>query len=126
MSTHPFAASQPYAQSPAAPMPATIFNPYAAQPVQQILQLLLQVPQQLQQLLQLEYLQQHQLQQLQQVLQFIPAQLAQLQQLTQFVPQQMQQVQQPFGQIGGAAGASALTPWGLSSQIFGAQPTYVM
>jgi hypothetical protein len=123
---NPFVAPQLYGQSPFPLAPATIVNPYASQPVQHILQLLQIVPQHLQHLLQLEYLQQQQLQQLQQVLQLIPAQLAQLQQLIQFVPQQIQQLQQPFGQIVGATGAPVLTPWGVSPQIFGGQPSYVM
>src|SRR6266511_658950 len=85
------------------------------QPLQQILQVLQIVPQQLQQ-----------------VLQAIPAQLAQLHQLIQLVPQhihQMQQpsqVQQPFGQIPGVGGITATPQWGISPQIFGAQPGYVM
>ncbi len=102
------------------------------QPLQQILQVLQIVPQQLQHLQQLEIVQQQQLQQLQQVLQAIPAQLAQLHQLIQLVPQhihQMQQpsqVQQPFGQIPGVGGITATPQWGISPQIFGAQPGYVM
>jgi len=105
--------------------PTSAFNPYASQPVQQIIQLLQVVPQYVQQLVQLEYLQQHQLQQLQQIVQHIPAQLAHLQQLIQFAPHQLQhQLQQPFSQIGG--GLSGLTPWGVSPQPFGPQPNYVM
>jgi hypothetical protein len=88
--------------------------------VQQIVQLLQIVPQQLQHLLQLEYLQQQQLQQLQQVVQLLPAQFAHLQQLIQYVPQHAQQIQ-PF-----APALPAVSPWGVSPQIVGAQPGYVM
>jgi hypothetical protein len=49
-------------------------------------------------------------------------QVAQLQQLIQFVPHHLQQLQQPFG----AAGVSIPSPWGVSPQMIGAQPSYVM
>lgn len=103
------------------PLPSQAgFSPHASLPLQQVLQLAQAIPQQLQQLLQLSYLQQHQLQQLQQVLQFIPAQL---QQLIPFAPQQyLQQIQHPFG----TGGLPANTPWGISPQIAGGQPGYVM
>ena len=99
------------------PLPSlTGLTPYASHPVvQQVLQLLQVVPQQLQQILQLGYLQQHQLQQLLQALQYIPAQL---QQLTQSAPLFQQQ---PFG-----TSSPFTTPWGLSPQMAGAQPSHVM
>jgi len=122
---NPFGASGWQAQSPFHSVPPT-YASYASQPVQQILQLLQIVPQHLYQLQQLEYLQQQQLQQLQQIVQLIPAQLAQLQYQGQFGPQQLQQTQQPFGQVAGAAGVPMVSPWGLSPQVFGGQPTYVM
>jgi hypothetical protein len=103
-------------------VPQLGFNPYAAQPLQQISQVLQIVPQQLQQLLQLEHVRQHQLQQLQQTLQFFPVQLAQLQQLIQFAPHHIQPLQQPFGTVGAALPSS----WGVSPQMMGAQPSYVM
>ena len=139
------AASQTYPTSQLSPCglsaygaPASGANPYSlqqqqyAQPLQQILQVLQIVPQQLQQLQQLEYVQQQQLQQLQQILHAIPAQLAQLQQLIQFVPyqihqmQQPSQVQQPFGQLPGVGGFAGTPQWGISPQVFGAQPGQVM
>ena len=127
MSANPWAGPQTYAPSPFSLMPTAGLNPVASLPLQQTVQLLQIVPQQLQHLLQLESLQQYQLQQLQQVLQLIPAQLAQLQQFIQFVvPQHIQQMQQPFGQIAGAVGIPGLNPWTVSSQLFGAQPSYVM
>jgi len=135
MSANPWAGPQTYAPSPFSLMPTAGLNPAASLPLQQTVQLLQIVPQQLQHLLQLESLQQYQLQQLQQVLQLIPAQLAQLQQFIQFVvPQHIQQMQQPFGQIAGAVGIPGLNPvgipglnpWTVSSQLFGAQPSYVM
>ena len=104
-------------------------NPNITQTLQQAVQLLQFLPHQLQQLQQQQYVQ---YQQLQQVLQAIPAQLAQLQQLIQFVPQQIQQLQQsapfqqPFGQIAGAPGYGISTPWGISPQAIGAQPSHVM
>jgi hypothetical protein len=54
---------------------------------------------------------------LQQALQFIPAQL---QHLSQFAPPHLQQIQQPYGAPG------LVTPWGISPQFVGAQPSYVM
>lgn len=96
--------------------PGTFFSPYGAQSGSQVLHLLQVLPQHVQQLLQLTYFQQQQLHQLQQIVQLIPAQIVQLQ----------QQSQQPFGQIGGQVGAGGLSPWGISPQIFGAQPGYVM
>ena len=95
---------------------------YAQQPLQQVHQLLQIIPQQLQALQQLEYLQQ---QQIQQLLQIVPAQLMQLQQLVQVALQQIQQTQQPLGQITGAGGY-AMTPWGITPQVFGGQPAQVM
>jgi len=101
-----------------------IGNVYGAQPLQQVLQLLQFLPQQLQQL---EHLQSHQLQQLQQVqqlVQLIPAQLQQLIQLGARQGQQPSQFQQPFGQVQGLG--SYAPQWGISPQIFGAQPGHVM
>lgn len=98
--------------------PGSFFSPYGAQSGSQILQLLQVVPQHVHQLLQLTYFQQQQLHQLQQIVQLIPAHLIQL--------QQQIQSQQPFGQMGGGTGAGGLSPWGISPQIFGAQPGYVM
>jgi hypothetical protein len=106
---------QPFTNIPGSPV----------QPLQQIVQLLQILPQQLQQLQQLGYVQQQQLQQLQQLVQVIPAQLAQLHQLIQFVPQQILQMQNPLSQ-GLGAGALGSSPLGISSQIFGAQPGYLM
>lgn len=83
------------------------FGQYAAQPLQQIQQLLQSVPQQLQQLLYLGYVQQQQLQQLQQVLQLIPVQIAQL--------------QHPF-----ASGAPTVPLWSAAPQVIGGQPGYLM
>jgi hypothetical protein len=97
-------------------------SPYAQQPLQQVHQLLQIIPQQLQAVQQLEYLQQ---QQIQQLLQIVPAQLMQLQQLVQVALQQIQQAQQPLGQMAGAGGF-AMTPWGITPQVFGAQPAQVM
>jgi hypothetical protein len=134
LSTNPYTLlQQPYGQTvanvPASSMIAA--SPYSVQPLQQLFQLLQIVPQQLQQLQQLEYVQQQQLQQLQQLLQLIPGQLAQLQQLLQSVPPQLQQLQpsplqQPFGQVPGLSGFAATAPWGISPQVFGAQPGHVM
>ena len=109
---NPFAAPQLFGQ------PFTNI-PGGQVPLQQI------VPQQLQQLQQLEYVQQQQLQQLQQLVQVIPAQLAQLHQLIQFVPQQILQMQHPFSQ-GLGAGVLGSSPLGISPQIFGSQPGYLM
>jgi hypothetical protein len=95
---------------------------YAQQPLQQVAQLLQIIPQQLQALQQLESLQQ---QQIQQLLQVVPAQLMQLHQLVQVALQQIQQTQQPLGQMGGGGGF-AMTPWGITPQVFGAQPAQVM
>jgi hypothetical protein len=100
---------------------ATNINPFAAQ----LPQLLQALPQQLQHLTQLAYLQQQQMQHLQQFVQLIPAQLAQLQQLVQIIPQHIQQTQ-PLAQFVAGAGAPGLTPWGVSPQLFGGQPGYVM
>jgi UDP-galactopyranose mutase len=100
----------------------TGLSPYAQHPLQQVHQLLQIIPQQLQALQQLEYLQQ---QQIQQLLQVVPAQLMQLQQLVQLALQQIQQAQQPLGQMAGAGGF-AMTPWGITPQVFGAQPAQVM
>jgi hypothetical protein len=97
-------------------------SPYAQQPLQQVHQLLQIIPQQLQALQQLELLQQ---QQIQQLLQIVPAQLMQLQQLVQVALQQIQQTQQPLGQMAGAGGY-AMTPWGITPQVFGGQPAQVM
>ena len=99
---------------------------YGAHPLQQVLQLLQLVPQQLQQLEQLQFQQIQQLQQIQQVVQLIPAQLVQLQQLVQLGSRQGQQPSQfqpQFGQLGSYATSP---PWGISPQIFGAQPSHVM
>jgi len=116
---NPFVAPQFYSQ------PFANIQGSPVQQLQQIAQLLQIVPQQLQQLQQLEYVQQQQLQQLQQLVQVIPAQLAQLQQLIQFVPQQILQMQNPLSQ-GLGAGVLASSPLGISPQIFGAQPGYLM
>lgn len=97
-------------------------SPYATLPIQQVFQLLQSVPQQLQALQQLQYIQHQQLQQLAQI---VPAQLAQLQQLIQAALQQIQLTQQPFGQVAGAGGF-AVSPWGITPQIYGAQPAQVM
>src|SRR5262249_14896616 len=96
---------------------------YSMQPQQQIHQVLQIVPQQLQQIHQLLYPQK---QQLQQLIQIVPVQLAQLQQLIHVVAQQLQQIQQPLGQVAGAGGGFAVTPWGLTPQPFGAQSAQVM
>jgi len=97
-------------------------NPFMQQ--QQLLQLLQTLPQQLQHLQQMGYLQQQQIQQLQQVLQIIPAQLAQVHQVIQVALQQIQQ--QSLGQLTGAGGFAVSPPWGVASQIFGAQQGQVM
>ena len=131
LNINPFALQQLYGH-PSVSVPtswAAGMSQYAAQPLQQVLQLLQVVPQQLQNLQQLEHQQQQQLQQVQQLLQAIPAQLWQLQQLIQSVPQQIQQpqqtlpFQQPFGQAIGLGGFQA-TP--IVPQFFGAQPAHVM
>lgn len=116
----PITSLAPYQAPWASHLGGTGLSPFSAQIPQQS-QLLQGLPQQLQQLTQLHYLQQQQLQQLLQVVQLIPAQLAQLQQTIQIIPQLLQQQAQPFGQFAGAG----LTPWGLSSSVFG-QPGYVM
>jgi len=85
----------------------------AAQPLQQILQLVQIVPQQLQQL---QALQQQQLLQLQQLSQFVPAQLQQLQQLIQVLPQILQQQQQAYGSAIGGPGAFGLVPPAFAGQ----------
>jgi len=97
-------------------------NPFMLQ--QQLLQLLQTLPQKLQHLQQMGYLQQQQIQQLQQVLQIIPAQLAQVHQVIQVALQQIQQ--QSLGQLTGAGGFAVSPPWGVASQIFGAQQGQVM
>lgn len=91
--------------------PTQQFNPYGAT--------LQSLPHQLQQVQQLQYVQH---QQLQQLLHAITAQLGQLQQLIQLVPQQIQQLQQ------GASFQQPFisTPWGITSQAIGAQPSHVM
>jgi len=119
LGANPFAAQQ-FSGQPFTNIPGS-----TAQPLQQIVQLLQIVPQQLQQLQQLGYVQQQQLQQLQQLVQVIPAQLAQLHQLIQFVPQQILQMQNPFSQ-GLGPGALGSAPLGISPQIFGTQPGYLM
>jgi hypothetical protein len=125
LNINPFALQQIYGQPFGSfPTVPAFGNPYGAQPLQQAVQLLQQLPQQLQQL---EYLEQQQLQQLQQVqqlVQLIPHQLAQLQQLIQSGPRQIQPVQ-PFGQIPGL-GSSITLPWGGQPQVFGTQPGQVM
>jgi hypothetical protein len=119
LGTTPFGAPQSFTQ----PFTNAPGNP--VQSLQQIVQLLQIVPQQLQQLQQLQYLQQQQLQQLQQLVQVIPAQLAQIHQLIQFVPQQILQTQLPFTQ-GLGAGSLGSSPLGVSPQMFGGQPGYLM
>jgi hypothetical protein len=117
--------SQPFAQ-PFAPysfgnVAQNPFGGYGAsfpqQPLQQIVQSLVIVPQQLQQLLQLAQIQQHQ-----------------VQYLLQSIPQQLQQLQQQLGHQS-AAPTPTFTPyqtWGVPqvsagiSQPFGAQAGYVM
>jgi hypothetical protein len=87
--------------------------PLYGQPLQQLVQILQAIPQQLQQLQQLQYIQSQQLQQ--------------LQLLIQFVPQHIQQLQhQSFGQLHASGGFPTTSPWGLSSQVFGAQPAHLM
>lgn len=119
LGSNPFAAPQFFGQ------PLTNIPGGQVHPLQQIVQLLQVVPQQLQQLQQLEYVQQQQLQQLQQLVQVIPTQLAQLHQLIQFVPQQILQMQNPLSQ-GLGAGVLGSSPLGISPQIFGVQPGYLM
>ena len=114
---NPLAAQQLYGQSPIS-IASTAFSPTPVPPLQQLHQILQIVPQQLQHLLQLQYLQQQQLQQLQQVVQLISAPLQQLQQHAQYIQQAQPLI--------GAGGAPGVTPWGVSPQIFGAQPSYVM
>jgi hypothetical protein len=129
-SSNPFGFQPQYWQSPTN-YPVGV-NPFSAQPLQQILQLLQIVPQQLQHVQQLEYQQQQLLQHLQQLLQVIPTQLAQLQQLIQFVPQQIQQMQQPsqlqqpFGQIAGLGGFASQPQAAMAPHVFGAQTGHVM
>ncbi len=122
----PYTGLSPYSAVSMSPLVASQLYGQSPHPLQQILQALHVVPQQLQHLQQLQYLQQHQLQQLQQILQFIPSHLAQLQQLIQLSPQLIQHTQQPFGQMTPTTGLPVLPPWGISPQIFGAQPSYVM
>jgi hypothetical protein len=121
LSINPFALQgQPFLNSLSS---SPIGGAYGAQPLQQVLQLLQVVPQQLQQL---EQLQLHQLQQIQQLVQLIPAQIAHLQQLQQLIQLASRQGQQPspFQQPPGLG--SYASPWGVSPQIFGAQPGHVM
>src|SRR5262245_18665231 len=94
---------------------------YTMQP-QQIHQLLQFLPQQAQHIQQLKYVQD---QHIKQLIQYLPAQLVQLQQLIQIVAQQLQQTQQPLGQVAGAGGFG-VTPWGITPQLFGANPAQVM
>jgi hypothetical protein len=96
------------------------------QPVQQLVQLLQQLPLQLQQLQQLISMQQQQLLPLQQFLHVIPGQLWQLQQLIHVIPQQLQHGQQPLGQVPGLSGFAGTPPWSVTPQLFGAQPGHVM
>jgi hypothetical protein len=130
-SGNPFGFQQPYWQTPTM-SPVGSVQPFSAQPLQQILQLLQTVPQQLQHVQQLEYQQQQLLQHVQQLLQVIPAQLAQLQQLIQYVPQQIQQtqqpsqLQQPFGQIAGPSGFASQPQGAIAPHGFGTQPVHVM
>jgi hypothetical protein len=109
-----WSAQQPYLQP--SPMQSIGYGIGAAQPPQQIVQLLQIVAQQLQQV---QALEQQQLFHLQQLLQLVPAQLQQLQQLVQIVPQQVHNLQQwqPFGQ-----GFSSQLGVGITPQIFGGQP----
>ena len=121
----PYGGLSPYAGLSPYGTQGAYVSPFGG-PAPQVLQFLQYVPQQLHQLQQLEYIQQ---QQLQQILQVVPAQLAQLQQLIQFVihsVQQPNQMQQPFGQVQGAGIFGAAPPWGITPQIFGAQPGLVM
>jgi hypothetical protein len=131
LNINPFAWQQ-YGQSlGTTPLASLSVSPYnLQQALPQIFQLLQTVPFQVQQVQQLQFAQQQQLQQLQQILQVIPVQLAQLQQLIQHVPQQLQhlqqlsQLQQPIG--GQISGLGGFTPWGITPQVFGAQPGHVM
>jgi hypothetical protein len=109
-----WSAQQPYLQP--MPMQSTGYGIGAAQPTQQIVQLLQVVAQQLQQV---QALEQQQLVHLQQLLQLVPAQLQQLQQLVQIVPQQVHHLQQwqPFGQ-----GFSGQIGGGITPQLFAGQP----
>jgi hypothetical protein len=124
LSINPFALQgQPFL-NPLSSSP--IGSGYGAQPLLQVLQQLQVVPQQLQQL---EQLQLQQLQQIQQLIQLIPAQIGQLQQLIQVALRQGQQpspFQQPLGQTPGLGSHALTSPWGISPQIFGAQPGQVM
>jgi hypothetical protein len=100
--------------------PQAFGNPFNAQqlygqPLQQLFQILQAIPQQLQQLQQLQYIQSQQLQQLQQLIQLVPQQI-----------QQIQHLQHPFGQLQASAGFPVNSPWGLSPQVFGAQPAQLM
>jgi hypothetical protein len=109
------------------PSPFIAWNSYASAsaygtPIHQVLQLLQIVPQQLQQLQQLSAVQQ---QQLQQLLHVIPAQLQQLIPLVSSVTQQQSPFQSPFGHAG-LSGFGATSPFGIGTQLFGAQPGHVM
>jgi hypothetical protein len=111
--TQPFLQQQQQYGQPFSNQSIAGFGIGAAQPLQQILQVLQIVPQQLQQL---HVLQQQQLIQLQQLLQLIPAQLQQLQQLIQIAPHQ-------------ALGSAISNPvgFGLVPQTFAGQgANYVM
>lgn len=126
LSINPFALQgQPFHSPSSAPMGNT--SNYGPQPLQHVLQLLQLVPQQLQQLEQLQFQQLQQLQHVQQIVQLIPAQLGHVQQLIQLGSrQQTSQLQQPFGQTPGLSSFGLPTPWGISPQIVGAQPSHVM
>jgi hypothetical protein len=108
------AGPQPFMPNPFGNVGSSPFGGYGAslpqQPLQQIVQSLLIVPQQLQHLLHLAQIQQHQVQYL---LQSIPQQL-----------QQLQQLQQVHQQLGHQSAFQPFTPH--LSQPFGAQAGYVM
>jgi hypothetical protein len=127
LSINPFASQgQPFTNLLSSAPIGNVYS-YGTQPLQQVLQLLQLVPQQLQQLEQLQFHQMQQLQQIQQLVQLIPAQLGQLQQLIQLGSrQQTSQFQQPFGQTSGLGSYALAPPWGISPQIYGAQPSHVM
>jgi hypothetical protein len=122
LSINPFALQgQPFTNQLSS---SPIGNLYGAQPLHQVWHLLQLVSQQVQQLEQVEFQQIQQLQQVQLLLQQIPTHLHQLIQLGLRQSQQPPQFQQPLGQV---PGLSSYTPqWGISPQIFGAQPGHVM